>query len=325
MQDTKTLNVRMAAMVAAFCVALCTAFGLSATTAQAATISDGTYSVPYKVWNASQADQLSMMNEAVDGNAVVTVKNGKATYNLTFKARTTPVGPGHLLELWVFPGSSASLAASQIETSAYKAKVIKTFTDVGTDGKTKKTFNRTFQFTRSKAGETSIYVRVHVDMMEGFNQNARLAFNWSKAKKQTAKAVTSVTSGGVTYKKSGSAAKVTAIKKSAKSATIKATVKIGGKSYKVTSISASAAASAKKLTKVTIGKNIKTVGKKAFYKDSKLKTITFKGKSVKSIGSKAFKSINKKATVKAPKSKLKAYKKLVKKAGAASTVKYKAA
>ncbi len=52
-----------------------------------------------------------------------------------------------------------------------------------------------------------------------------------------------------------------------------------------------------------------------------MKTITFKGKKLKKIGKQAFKNIAKKAVFKTPKSKLKAYKKLLnKKAGVKKTM-----
>lgn len=120
---------------------------------------------------------------------------------------------------------------------------------------------------------------------------------------------------------------VTGIKKSKKNSiktiTIGKTVKIKGKSYKVTAIANNAFANCKKLTKVTIGANVTKIGKKAFYKDSKLKNIVVKTKKLKSVGSSALKGINKKATIKVPASKLKKYKTLFKKKGQSSKVKIK--
>lgn len=85
-----------------------------------------------------------------------------------------------------------------------------------------------------------------------------------------------------------------------KSLTIPATVKYKGKTYKVTSI-----------------------GSKAFYKCSKLKSITIKSKSLKSVGKNAFKGISKNVKVTVPKSKYNAYRKLFKKAGFGSKVTWK--
>ena len=111
--------------------------------------------------------------------------------------------------------------------------------------------------------------------------------------------------------------------KKAASVTIPSKVRLGGVTYRVTSVAANAFKNYKKLKKVTIGANIITIGKQAFSGCKKLKTITVKSKSIKKIGSKSFKGINKKARIKVPKAKLKAYKKLFKKSGAAKSVKIK--
>lgn len=111
----------------------------------------------------------------------------------------------------------------------------------------------------------------------------------------------SVTAGGVTYKVSGSSAVAASTSKQLKKASVPATVKIARKTYKVTGINAKAFKGQKKLTTVTIGKNVKT------------------------IGSKAFSGTYRKITFKAPKSKVKAYQKLIKKAGASKKAKVKVA
>lgn len=136
--------------------------------------------------------------------------------------------------------------------------------------------------------------------------------------------------GGATYKvtdaKAG-AVEFSAPKKNATSVTIPATVKVNGKSCKVTSIKAKAFSGNKKLKSVVIGKNIKTIGKQAFFKCSKLNKVTFKGTAVKKIGAKAFAKTNKKMTVTVPKKlkkkALNSYKKLMKKAGVSKKAKYK--
>lgn len=130
----------------------------------------------------------------------------------------------------------------------------------------------------------------------------------------------SLTSGGVTYKRSGSVAVVSKIAAGVKKATVAATVKIGGKSYKVTAVNAKAAKSCKKLAKLTLGKNVKTIGKSAFTGCKKLKTVTVKGtgltkKSVK--GSLKGSSVK---TVKVVKAKKKAYKKIFTKANCGKKV-----
>lgn len=136
--------------------------------------------------------------------------------------------------------------------------------------------------------------------------------------------------GGATYKVTdakAAAVEFSAPKKNATSVTIPATVKVNGKSCKVTSIKAKAFSGNKKLKSVVIGKNIKTIGKQAFFKCTKLKKVTFKGTAVKKIGAKAFAKTNKKMTVTVPKKlkkkALNSYKKLLKKAGVSKKAKYK--
>ena len=131
--------------------------------------------------------------------------------------------------------------------------------------------------------------------------------------------------GKLTYKvtKADEATLLKNNNKKAKKAVIPAAVSYQGQSLRVTAIANKAFANNKKLTQVTIGKNVTSIGKQAFKGDKKLKKITFKGNLVKSIGKKAFNGINKKATFKAPKKVLKKYRKLIKKAGAPKTAKYK--
>ena len=139
-----------------------------------------------------------------------------------------------------------------------------------------------------------------------------------------APAPTSVTVGNLKYKLSGSKAIVTGPKsKNAKKLTIPKTITVGGKIYKVTEIKAGAFKNMKKLTAVTIGANVKTIGKQAFYKCKKLKTITIKSTLLtkKSVKSAAFKGISAKATIKCPKKKLKDYKKFLPGKGVPKTAK----
>lgn len=127
------------------------------------------------------------------------------------------------------------------------------------------------------------------------------------------------------YKVTGTATVAFTGIKSAKttSVTIPATVKYGGKTFKVTSIAGKALKNKTKVKKVTIGKNVKSIGGSAFYGCKKLKTITIKSTVLKKAGKNAFKGISKKAVIKVPKSKLTAYKKLLKNKGQGSKVKIK--
>ena len=112
-------------------------------------------------------------------------------------------------------------------------------------------------------------------------------------------------------------------KKTVKSVTIPATVKIEGKSYKVTGIAANAFKGCSKLTKVTVGKNVKVIGAKAFNGCKLLKKIDIKSTVLSKVGAKALSGINAKATIKVPKKKLAAYKKVLKGKGQGKKVRVK--
>lgn len=109
------------------------------------------------------------------------------------------------------------------------------------------------------------------------------------------------------------------------SVTIPSSVKLNGKRYKVTGIAANAFKNCKKLKKVTIGINVNSIGKRAFYGCSKLRTIKVKTSKLNSsrVGKQAFKGIYKKAVIKVPKRQLKAYKNLFKIRGIGKKVKIK--
>lgn len=91
----------------------------------------------------------------------------------------------------------------------------------------------------------------------------------------------------------------------------------------VTTIGSQAFMSCTALTKVTIPAKVSKIESKAFYKCKKLKKITVKTKKLttKKVGKSAFKGISAKAVIKVPKSKLKAYKKLLKARGIGSKAK----
>jgi hypothetical protein len=143
----------------------------------------------------------------------------------------------------------------------------------------------------------------------------------------TAKPGSKVTVSGVSYKvDTTSQVTYTAKKADTSKVTIPATVKIAGKTYKVTSIAAGAFKDNKKLKSVTVSKNITKIGKNAFKGCKNLKTIVLKSKKLKAanIGKNAFAGISAKAVVKVPKSKVKAYTKLLRKKGLSKKVKVKA-
>ena len=115
------------------------------------------------------------------------------------------------------------------------------------------------------------------------------------------------------------------VSKNITSANIPSTIKISGKRYKVTGIAANAFKNCKKLKKVMIGANVRNIGKRAFYRCSKLKTVKIKTSKLvnRQVGTQAFKGIYKKAVIKVPKKQLKAYKKLLKTRGIGKKVKIK--
>jgi len=94
---------------------------------------------------------------------------------------------------------------------------------------------------------------------------------------------------------------VTGTRKKGSKITIPATVTKDGYTFKVTEIAAKAFQNNKKLTTLVLGANIRKIGTKSFYKNSKLKSITFKNKNAVKIGSQAFKGIKATAKVTVPK------------------------
>lgn len=133
-------------------------------------------------------------------------------------------------------------------------------------------------------------------------------------------------------------------------ATIPSSVKANGKTYKVTAIAPNAFKNCRKLKQATISKNVSSIGSGAFQGCSSLRTLKI-GSKVSSIGAKAFydckaltsvtiqskkltsgsvgksafakagRNNYKKLMVKVPKSRLSAYKKLLKAKGLSSKTK----
>ncbi len=109
--------------------------------------------------------------------------------------------------------------------------------------------------------------------------------------------------------------------KKAASLKVADTVAIGGKKFQITSIGSGAFSGCGKAASATVGKNVSKIGAKAFLNCKKLKKIAIKSTKLKSVGAKAFSGISKKASIKVPKSRRKAYQKLLAKKGQASGVK----
>ena len=103
--------------------------------------------------------------------------------------------------------------------------------------------------------------------------------------------------------------------------TIPSTVKINGYTYKVTEISANAFKNNKKLTQITISKYIHTIGTNSFSGCKNIANVSIKSTALKKIGNNAFKGIKKNAKIIVPKKQYSAYKKLLKNAKTAKTIK----
>ena len=133
-----------------------------------------------------------------------------------------------------------------------------------------------------------------------------------------------VTVGKIMYCVTGNKATVTGVADNAvKKITIPATIKVKGKKVSVIGIGDCALYGLKKLKTVEIGSKVSSIGKQALYNCKKVTSIVIKTKKLKTVGAKAFTGINKKAVVKLPKTKKKAYKKLLLKNGMKKSVKFK--
>lgn len=125
------------------------------------------------------------------------------------------------------------------------------------------------------------------------------------------------TVGNLKYKvtksarKNGTVSVVGAKSRKLSKAFIPASVKIDGFTFKATEVSSKAFKGCKKLKYVTLGKNIRKIGSRAFYQDKKLKRVAVKSRKLKAVGKNALKGISKKAVIRMPKSRKKAYGKLL--------------
>ncbi len=144
------------------------------------------YSVPVKMVQASKPSQESMGHKALDGNATVTIKDGKSIVDLKFKAVDYLGLYGHLLNLWSYPTTS-SMDYGWWDNSEFEilAETNEYFEDYGLDyysgDTTKYIFPRVFRIERETIKEDNIFIRINVDAMNGFDQVARLDFDWANA------------------------------------------------------------------------------------------------------------------------------------------------
>lgn len=137
--------------------------------AESTSIKDGTYKVPVAIKKASDNNADSMSNSAVDPVALVTVKDGKANYKLTFHGIAIEglEVKGHLLKLWSYAEGINSEKTEAAAGDYYEEDGI--------------TYPGSFTIARERAGESEIYVRVSVDAMAGFDQDALVKFDWNLA------------------------------------------------------------------------------------------------------------------------------------------------
>jgi|GEM_PF-4366982 len=142
---------------------------------------------------------------------------------------------------------------------------------------------------------------------------------------------TAVTKSGIRYKVTKSPASISlagtamitreTIKH--KTFTVPSGIYINKCRFNITGIYAKAFYKDTKLKSLSIGANVTTIGKQACYKCKNLKTVTIKTKKLKSIGKSAFKGCSKGMTFKITKSKYSKYTKMLKKSGLPSGTKFK--
>lgn len=181
----------------------------------------GVYAIEYAVWNAGMSigAQFSMADGAKVNPMYLEVDaEGNHTYYMTLQWLKQSGLRGHLLELWNIPATftrgQAPSSANQYRNDftddyalskdgqALKADVVQYIYEQGgtVDEEAVEIFNwamgsypRVYQFTRTNADrqndqftnelEDTIYFYVHVDAMEGSNQQAVLEFNWDTIRK----------------------------------------------------------------------------------------------------------------------------------------------
>lgn len=149
-------------------------------------------------------------------------------------------------------------------------------------------------FDKAKYAEHVLTVVKAAPQVPKKNSTYKVGTLWYKVTKSAAK------NGTVTVTKP--------VKKTYTSVNIPATVKIGGYSFKVTAIGSKAFYKNTKLKTVTVGNNVISIGASAFASDKKLTKVTL-GKGITTIDSKAFYQDSKLKTVKLNSSKLKSVKK----------------
>lgn len=137
--------------------------------AQEETIADGSYEVPVTLMSASNPDKVSMAGAAISPAAEVVVKGGKAQYKLKFHSMDLnlagSIEKGHLEKFWVYAGDTKSEKTEATGGDFYSEEG--------------NSYPGSFSFTRDRAGEESLYARVSVDAMAGFDQDVIVKLDWN--------------------------------------------------------------------------------------------------------------------------------------------------
>lgn len=224
---------------------------------------------------------------AGDKSITISYEGKSATLNIIVKEKTSEA---------VSETKPAKQKGAEIELDSMKYTV----TDANADG----TGTVAYAGTADKKAKTIKIPNVITDSETGVSYKVT---SIKKNALKNAKALTSVTIGS----------NVTKIGESAFSSCKKLKkITIPGS---VTSIGKNAFKGCTALTTVTIGKKVASIGGSAFNGCKKLKSITIKSTVLKTVGSNAFKGISNKATIKVPKKKKSAYKKLIIQKGKAPT------
>ncbi|MCR5691124.1 MAG: leucine-rich repeat protein [Eubacterium sp.] len=122
---------------------------------------------------------------------------------------------------------------------------------------------------------------------------------------------------GITYclYKASYTASVLSVSSKKKKIKIGNTVSYKGRKYKITGLEEGAMRKNKRVKSLTLGKHINRLGRKCFYKCSKLKKIRIYSRKIKKIGKKCFQGIGKRCQIYLPKKVKSKYKKLFRKKG----------
>ncbi|HAH19065.1 leucine-rich repeat protein [uncultured Eubacterium sp.] len=154
----------------------------------------------------------------------------------------------------------------------------------------------------TKEGNTQSYDGIHGLQLSSIFDDGKLIYKVTKE-------------GTLDGKTAGKVTVIGLKKKSLKKVSVKSLLTVNGVKYKVTAIGKKAFKKGKKLKSIVVAKNVAKIGKKAFAGCKKLKSIKIKSKKIKKFVKGTFKGVKKTCVIKVPKAKKKVYAKKIKKAG----------